>query len=63
MNSPVAPSTQMKRCEVEPRLFAYTCPASGGHWIPLQEYLLWIERRAESVTPEVSESTSEVVDD
>lgn len=27
--------------ELEPGLLAYTCPASGGIWIPLQSYLDW----------------------
>ena len=39
--SPVCPGTTMQGGEIEPGLLAYTCPKSGGVWIPLQSYLAW----------------------
>ena len=43
LRSPVFPDTPMHRGEIEPGLFAYACPQSGGVWIPLQAYLGWKE--------------------
>ncbi len=41
MQSPIHPGTAMELKEIEPDLFAYTCPKSEGIWIPLQRYLDW----------------------
>ena len=43
MHSPVYPDITMQLKEIEPGLSAYTCPKSGGVWIPLQRYLAWKE--------------------
>jgi Zn-finger nucleic acid-binding protein len=41
MQSPVHTDTPMELKEIEPGLTVYTCPQSGGVWIPLQNYLDW----------------------
>ncbi len=43
LHSPASPGTTMDLSEIEPGLFAYTCPKSGGIWIPFQSYLDWKE--------------------
>ena len=43
LHSPIYPDTVMQLSEIEPGLFAYTCPKSRGVWIPLQSYLDWKE--------------------
>jgi len=43
LQSPVFPDTAMHLSELEPGLFAYLCPKSGGVWIPFQSYLDWKE--------------------
>lgn len=41
LRSPLFPDATMHLREIEPGLFAYTCPRSGGIWVPLQSYLDW----------------------
>jgi hypothetical protein len=48
LHSPVYPEITMDFSELEPGLFIYTCPKSGGVWIPFQSYLRWKERRRDS---------------
>lgn len=45
MRSPACPDTELLLREIESGLSAYTCPKSGGVWIPLQSYLTWKERQ------------------
>jgi Zn-finger nucleic acid-binding protein len=51
MQSPVYPNINLVRSEVEPGLYAYRCPSSGGVWIPLESYLNWITHQ--QVQPEI----------
>ncbi|HSY18649.1 MAG TPA: zf-TFIIB domain-containing protein [Candidatus Acidoferrales bacterium] len=44
MQSPVHTDTAMELKEIEPGLSVYTCPKSGGVWIPYQNYLAWKQR-------------------
>jgi len=51
MHSPVYSDTTLQLTEIEPGLSAYTCPKSGGVWIPLQSYLAWKERYKNEESP------------
>jgi Zn-finger nucleic acid-binding protein len=63
LHSPVA-DAMMHLSEIEPGLCAYTCPESGGVWIPLQSFLDWKEQHGHDVfkmpvgyVPELSDDT------
>lgn len=43
LRSPVCSDSTLTLTELEPELFAYRCPRSGGVWIPLNSYLAWLE--------------------
>jgi Zn-finger nucleic acid-binding protein len=50
----------MERVELAPGLEAFRCPESGGHWIPLRSYSLWLQapgnrtaRRSDDPPPEL----------
>lgn len=45
MISPVDSKSRMSRVELEPGLVAYRCPASGGHWLPYQNYWRWLSQQ------------------
>lgn len=45
MISPVDSKSRMNRVELEPGLVAYRCPASGGHWLPYQNYWRWLSQQ------------------
>lgn len=47
MNSPVSPSTQLVKVELEPHLAAYRCPESGGHFLLATSYWHWLGKNAE----------------
>jgi Zn-finger nucleic acid-binding protein len=51
LRSPVCQETTMRLSEIEPGLVAYTCPKSGGVWIPLQSYLDWRGRQPQGEAP------------
>ena len=51
MQSPVYTDTAMELKEIEPGLFAYMCPKSGGIWIPLQSYLTWKDHHKNAQSP------------
>jgi Zn-finger nucleic acid-binding protein len=51
MQSPVYPETALQFAEIEPGLSTFTCPKSGGVWIPLQSYVSWKERHAKEEGP------------
>src|SRR5436190_1191141 len=50
MLSPVEPKAVLVSKEIEPGLWAFSCPVSGGVWIPLQSYMDWRNQHSESVT-------------
>lgn len=45
MISPVDSKSRMSRVELEPGLVAYRCSASGGHWLPYQNYWRWLSQQ------------------
>lgn len=49
MYSPLYPETPLRHIELEPGLAAFSCPKSGGHWIALQSYFIWMERHRSKV--------------
>lgn len=51
LQSPVCPGATMRRTEIEPGLFAYTCPQTRGIWIPLLSYLDWKEHHGHDPQP------------
>ena len=52
MLSPVHSEIRLERTEIEPGLYAYRCPKSGGVWIPLESYLNWrSHQEAQSESP------------
>lgn len=61
LHSPVCPEITMDLSELEPGLFVYTCPKSGGVWIPFQSYLKWKERPSDDQR-ETSTSSTPVED-
>ncbi len=63
LHSPACPETKMDLGEIEPGLFAYTCPQSGGVWIPFQSYLDWKEHHRQDKTELPPGSVPELADD
>ena len=51
MLSPAVPDTTMELKAIEPGLSAYTCPQSGGIWLPLQNYLDWKQHLPQPPVP------------
>jgi len=49
--------------QIEPGLFAYTCPQSGGVWIPLQSYLDWKEHHGHDPAAPPPDYASALSDD
>ena len=42
MKSPASPSTQLVKVELEPKLAAYHCPETGGHYLSAASYWHWL---------------------
>src|SRR6266478_3070301 len=63
MHSPIYPDTTMQLREIEPGLEVYECPKSGGFWIPLQAFLAWKGRHADSSGVPAESSAPAVQDD
>ena len=63
LHSPACPDTTMDLGEIEPGLFAYTCPKSGGVWIPFQSYLDWKDHHRHDEAKLPAASTPELADD
>ena len=55
MYSPVHPDTALVRAELESGLQVFTCPKSGGCWIPLSSYFQWREQHLSDVDSTSSE--------
>ena len=63
MRSPLHPDTTLELKELEPGFSAYSCPTSGGVWIPLQNYLEWQARQPKPAAPTSAHPAPELVDD
>lgn len=63
MQSPVHPDVTMQLVEIEPGLQVYTCPKSGGIWIPLQNFLEWKEHRKDFGSPLPPGYVAQIADD
>ncbi len=49
--------------ELEPGLFVYECPISGGAWIPLESFLNWREQRDERLFSPAEREVPVLIDD
>jgi Zn-finger nucleic acid-binding protein len=49
MLSPVDPKMVLVSKEIEPGLWVFACPVSGGVWIPLQSYMDWRSGHSQNV--------------
>lgn len=63
MRSPLHPNTILVLKELEPGLSAYSCPKSGGVWIPLQNYLDWQMRQPKTAASVLAYPAPELADD
>jgi len=51
MRSPIHPDVNLQLKEIEPGLSVYSCPKSGGVWIPLERYHAWKEHHRQREQP------------
>ena len=63
MRSPLHPNSILVLKDLEPGFSAYSCPTSGGVWIPLQNYLDWQIRQPKPPMSVPAHPTPELVDD
>ena len=63
LHSPIRPGVTLVLRELEPDLFVYTCPQSGGVWIPLQSYLAWRRRQDGELQSPYTSDGAEPADD